>query len=396
MLQNAIAIVAACVLGSPIIGLGQQLSIGVVGGGSLTSAAPDQFFPIELVPPVPGAPVGIRWFSPSKDYVVGGMLELRFDPNWSAEADGLFRELHLTSAAVLPDGSLNSVSPSPVITWEFPVLAKYRLQGWRANPFIEAGPSFRTTGNLNGSNPSNTGITAGLGIEMNWRGMKIAPMARYTRWAEDQTREGPLPNTAPNQVELLVGLSRGAESSWRPLGQRVSLGVILGTNLTGDYRTVAEAGDPVPPVSSPFVISSGPRKLAIGPAVELKLPWHVGVEANALYRPISVQSQFVNASGTSARQTYSFVTWEFPVLAKYSVHVGVSDVFVGAGPSFRLPQGLPWVSPYGIATGTGVTFPFHRVKITPSFRYTHWAPDRAFSTGGPIGNQTAVFVGFSL
>ena len=97
----------------------QRLSIGVVAGGSLTDS-----FPSETVPaffPIENGPIGIRYFSSSKDYIVGPMVELRLFSDWSVEVDGLYRKLHFTWAGLEADGSLNSISPSPVITWEFPV-----------------------------------------------------------------------------------------------------------------------------------------------------------------------------------------------------------------------------------------------------------------------------------
>jgi hypothetical protein len=91
---------------------GQQLSFGVVGGGTLTDA-----FPTESVPSgSPSLPFN-RYYSSSKDWVLGGMAELRFRPYLSVEVNGLYRKLHFTTAAVTPSGSLNSVSPSPVVTW---------------------------------------------------------------------------------------------------------------------------------------------------------------------------------------------------------------------------------------------------------------------------------------
>jgi hypothetical protein len=213
---------------------GQKISMGVIAGGSLTSAFPDRTY-IYILPSGQPAGPGDRTFSPSKDYLIGGMLELRLNPNWSVEVDGMFRKLHMTEASVLSDGSLNSVSPSPVITWEFPVLAKYRFQGWKVNPFVEAGPSFRTAGNLNGTDPSHHGIATGLGIETHWRSLKIAPSVRYTRWASEDRETNPR-STAPNQVELLVGFSSEAESNWRPLGRRVAVGLMGGSLAEGRLR----------------------------------------------------------------------------------------------------------------------------------------------------------------
>ena len=49
------------------------------------------------------------------------------------------------------------------------MLAKYRFHWSKMNPFVELGPSFRTAGNLNGTNPSHYGFTSGLGVEMHLR-----------------------------------------------------------------------------------------------------------------------------------------------------------------------------------------------------------------------------------
>jgi hypothetical protein len=70
--------------------------------------------------------------------------------------------------------------------------------------FVEIGPSFRSSGNLNGTVPSSYGGTFGLGIEAHARKLKLAPVLRYTHWAGEGLYE---PHTKRNQMELLVGLS---------------------------------------------------------------------------------------------------------------------------------------------------------------------------------------------
>src|ERR1035441_1720740 len=110
---------ATVVVGMPRAAFGQSLSIGLVGGAAVTDG-----FRTETIPVSGNYFIGMRFFSTSKDYIAGASIEMRFTPRWSLEADGMFRELHLTWAAVQPDGVLNSVSPAPVVTWEFPVLAK--------------------------------------------------------------------------------------------------------------------------------------------------------------------------------------------------------------------------------------------------------------------------------
>jgi hypothetical protein len=146
-------------------------------------------------------------YSTPKRWIAGGMVEVRLPLHLSVEVDGLYHELEFTDAFIEPNGALNSVSPATVVTWEFPVLAKYRFSLPLVKPFVEAGPSFRTSGNLNSTLPSNHGFTAGVGVEAHPWKLRIAPQIRYTRWAGD--RRSPYsfaPSTVPDQVQFLVGI----------------------------------------------------------------------------------------------------------------------------------------------------------------------------------------------
>ncbi len=135
------------------------------------------------------------------------MVEFALPWHLSVEAEGLYRPLNFKSAGVQADGSLNSISPNTVVTWEFPILAKYTFPSRTVKPFIELGPSFRSSGNLNGAAPSTYGGTLGLGIEAHVRKLKIAPLVRYTHWAADGKQYGMQPRTIRNQAEFLVGFS---------------------------------------------------------------------------------------------------------------------------------------------------------------------------------------------
>ena len=130
---------------------GQNLSVGFIGGASPTSDFQNQISPSGNNFP------GFLNYSTPKHYIFGASLEYRLTPHFSIEADGLYHPLGYTFAGIEPGGSLNSISPATVVTWEFPVLAKYRFAFHRVSPFVEAGPSFRTTGNLNSANPSHAG-----------------------------------------------------------------------------------------------------------------------------------------------------------------------------------------------------------------------------------------------
>jgi Outer membrane protein beta-barrel domain len=341
----------------------QNLTLGLVGGGSLTDSFPTQNFPEGP----PGGPIGIRFYSSEKDYIVGAMLEYRFTQHWSVEADGLFRTLHQTFAGVEANGSLNSVSPSPVITWEFPVLAKYRFATRKWTPLVELGPSFRTAGNLNGSNPSHAGVTAGFGVELHVGKLTIAPTLRYTRWAEDHAfLDGP--KSAPNQVELVAEFSAASASDSHPLGEHLFAGILVGTGLTGGIRTFSESFGPQPPSQS----TAPPGGLIIGPMVGLILPMNFTLEINALYRPLG--------SGTT--------TWELPVLAKYKFSTHFMRPLIEGGPAFRLPA-TGAISNHGVTVGGGIELSARFLKIAPEIRFTRWASDTP-----TLPNQVELLVGF--
>lgn len=128
--------------------------------------------------------------------VAGGVVETPIGERLSIEVDGLYRRLRYRN------------DPSVVVTWEIPVLTKYTLATGALMPFVEGGPSFRVTGNLNSTNPSHYGATMGVGTNIRLRRFKIAPAVRYTRWATDGPKRISLPVfTRQNQVELLVGIS---------------------------------------------------------------------------------------------------------------------------------------------------------------------------------------------
>jgi hypothetical protein len=342
----------------------QNLSVGFAGGGGLTNA----FDTVNTT--VPGTPTS---YSQSKDYAVGLLLEYRLAGNLSVEGDALYREQHLDIALFEPSRIPNSPSPSPVVTWELPLMAKYRFHWSNVEPFVEAGPAFRPTTNLNAA-PSHYGVTAGFGVATRWKQFEIAPMVRYTHWAPDRPLEN-LAESKSDQVELLIGIASRPRSAWHPLSRRIALGLIGGTTLFHDVPTSSSRSldSQVPNVSGETYVSGSDTTL-LGPALEAALLKHFSLEVDSLYHPIECSRRsvlnngevFDSFSGAEGR------TFEFPVLAKYTFGAGRLQPFVEAGPSFRLLTENS--SLFGISAGAGLEVRVRAVKFSPTLRFTHWGP----------------------
>lgn len=180
---------------------GQELSLGLEIGFGVTDDFHSTTYLLQGIP-------ASRSFSESRSRVVGVMVGFEPLKNLFIEVSGLYRPLHLTDENLI---SIPEEGTRPgqkltvtVLTWEFPLLAKFKLRATGVRPFVELGPSFRATGNLNAKNPSHYGVAGGVGAEMSRRKMRISPTLRYTRWATDQNLGT---RTNRNQLEVLIGLS---------------------------------------------------------------------------------------------------------------------------------------------------------------------------------------------
>ena len=195
----------------------QNISIGAALGTSLTSS----FHP-------PSMAIGFH-YSDARTLVVGAVSEWSVPGRVSIEAAGLYRRLH----ALIPPTSSFSV-----VTWEFPILANYRLSVAGVTALLEAGPSLRATGNLNDIHPSHYGFTAGLGVETQVGRLRVAPLARHTHWAADQHPTPSTVRTKADQLELLVVFRARSRSNAHPLGSRLSLA------LSRSYPPLLSKTDP--------------------------------------------------------------------------------------------------------------------------------------------------------
>jgi hypothetical protein len=345
----------------------QRLSFGVIGGTGLTSdfqGRSDSY---------PGDPVNspsyFQYLSGSRSLILGALIEGHLTGGFSLEVNVLERPMNsrILFTEFLP-GSLTHVFENrftAVRAWEFPVLLKYTLPtfrygGTRLHPFLEAGPSFRTQENASAVEPSQLGMSVGAGAAFHIGRIRIAPAIRYTRWQREFIYPKYL--TKPDQVEFLTSIAYQTEGG--PLhvgGRRLELGALLGWSPTAALRQ-RDLGD---------TESERMRYLA-GVSAQWRALGNLSVEVDGIYRPLRVASQ------ESTRATlFSVLTWQIPVLAKYSWTRRRWSPFAEAGPSFRLSGNLNGYNPshYGVTAGAGVETRARGVRIAPALRYTRWAED---------------------
>jgi len=187
----------------PVFAYGQPFSIGLIGGAGLTQ----DFQNYDVLPNGVFSGYTVVGSSTPERWIGGGTLEVRLPLHLSVEADALFRELRFKVGFQTGQAPPRLFAYQHVVTWEFPVLFKYRFELPRVKPFIEAGPAFRDPYNLSHTNPSNHGFAAGLGVEAHLWKLKIAPQFRYLRWARDQNVPRFGLTTVTDQVEFLTAVT---------------------------------------------------------------------------------------------------------------------------------------------------------------------------------------------
>jgi hypothetical protein len=168
----------------------------------------------------------------------------------------------------------------------------------------------------------------------------------------------------------LLLLFGAASACAQPFG----FGVKAGLPLT-DFFTAAR--------TQSFSFTSLPKRYVVGLDAELRLPFGLGIELDALYRRL-------NYTGVASATTSANVSgngWEFPLLAKYRFPSKVVRPFVDAGFAFNTLSGLKQsvftatgLSNAPVTTKTGKGFVMGAgldvhvlvVHFSPEIRYTHW------------------------
>jgi hypothetical protein len=246
-----------------------------------------------------------------------------------------------------------------VEAWEFPLLLKYRLPSWKsAHPFLVAGPEVRSQQNAGATELTHTGISAGAGVSSDFGRIRVAPQLRYTRW--DQNSIFPKHATKPDQLEFLISVAYHTESeSRRVAGRKLGLGVISGLPITRGFHSFDGAAEP-----------ERTRYLA-GATTAISVSQRLGIEVAAIYKPLR--------AGSNDLGRFSVLTWQFPVLAKYSLpkRAFAWQPFIEGGPSFRLAGNLNGYNPShdGVTAGAGVETTLGGMLLAPGVRYTRWTKD---------------------
>jgi hypothetical protein len=119
----------------------------------------------------------------------------------SLEIGAVYRPMYARDVREYSNGSTRQ-DRFTVLTWQFPLLARYRFRLRGVDPFVEAGPSLRSSGNLNNANPSHFGMTGGAGIEWHLASFTLAPTLRFTYWNADSNASGM--ETHRNQAEVFL------------------------------------------------------------------------------------------------------------------------------------------------------------------------------------------------
>lgn len=399
VLRNLVVIALAAVCAAA--GSAQRLSLGVVGGGYFNRDF-DSFY----TPAIPGR-TGFDLVLPdSGGFIVGPAIELRLSDRFAVEGAALYKPLHYEDAPSFQGGTIMALAPNTVVTWQYPLLLRYRTSSRGLGPFVEGGPSFRSTGNLNRADPSHIGLTAGAGVEVPWGRLRFSPSVRYTRWREDDP--GLQVRSRPDQLEFLAGVYYDPGAAARPLGRNIRIGAVVGSTLTkhGETEEFTSTG----PGGSFQVFESSPKRQAIvaGPRVEILLSPRASFEANAIPRSFRNVIRVTRHEGDIPIQapveTTSGGIWEFPILVKYRfVHRSSIRPILEIGPSFRLPKELAGakISTYGLTAGAGAELSTGPIRIEPAVRFTHWGPDTQASAGGNARtgisrNQAQIIVGLSF
>jgi hypothetical protein len=202
------------------------------------------------------------------------------------------------------------------------------------------------------------------------------------------------------------------------LSQQFALGVKGGIQTSDDVRGFS-------------VQSSESKRYIIGPMLELRLPWRLGIEFDALYRRLGYTSQSGGCCASAIHRERAN-SWEFPLIVKYRLPARLARPFAGVGYDPRTVHGSdvssgsylsgittnPPASIYtyyfnrristdyrvthGLVICGGVDLDAKHIRISPELRYVRWNTPFLDQVGGDgsyfiqsAQNELSILVGIS-
>jgi len=167
------------------------------------------------------------------------------------------------------------------------------------------------------------------------------------------------------------------------------------------------------------------NRYIVGVGAELRLPFHLGLELDALYRHYDFQS--TNAGQATVVESTSSNAFEFPLLAKFTFGTKILHPFVDAGvawdtleglkqdvtttvqsitgstssssSSTSSPSQLQHTTTRGYVFGGGLDIHFLLIHIQPEIRYTRWGAQHFLDPNGLLHsneNQGEFLLGISF
>lgn len=184
--------------------------------------------------------------------------------------------------------------------------------------------------------------------------------------------------------------------------QHFGFGIKGGVPMTDFVNATGQSGSTVS-----YLVNTD--RYVVGPMVELRLPFGLGIEVDALYRHYGF-----DATGALTGSTTTGA-WEFPLVAKYRFKTPVVHPYVEAGVAWDKLSGLTQTISsatkitstsqlnknvtHGIVFGGGVEVKALVIHIAPEIRFTRWNDQHFLDPAGLIKsnlNQAEFLVGITF
>ena len=172
-----------------------------------------------------------------------------------------------------------------------------------------------------------------------------------------------------------------------------SLSLAFSQSLSVGLKVGARLGDEF--ASTPEALHDESKRYTVGPMVDVRLPFRLGIEFDALYQPVGYTVQNFDFDFFTSRERSN--SWEFPIIAKYRLPGAVRAApYVGVGYAPRVVYGsrvdgvieydlqgriiavsstkldTNYDTTHGLVIEGGFKIPVSHFHISPEIRYTRW------------------------